>query len=85
MENAGRRALLTRMDKAFSDYSHKADQLSVLLAETKNPSSWTSYHELLRQRSIEVVAYEEYRKLKDELFSLIPPPQIQDRPESSVN
>jgi N-dimethylarginine dimethylaminohydrolase len=85
MENAGRRALLTRMDKAFGDYSHKAEQLSVLLAETKNPSSWSSYHELLRQRSIEVVAYEEYRKLKDELFSLIPPPQIQDRPESSVN
>ena len=85
MRNASRKVLLTRMDEAFSDYSHKAEQLSVLLAETKDPSSWTSYHELLKQRALEIVAYEEYRKLKDELFSLIPPPQIQDRPESSVN
>jgi hypothetical protein len=85
MKNAGRRELLRRMDEAFSDYSHKAEQLSVLLAETKDLSSWTSYNELVKQRSIEIVAYDRYRKLKDELFSLIPLPQIQDRPESSIN
>jgi len=84
VKDAAQRILLTRMDQAFSDYSHKAEQLSVLLGETRDPSSWTSYHELLKQRSTEMVAYDKYRKLKDELFSLIPPPQIQDRPESSV-
>ncbi len=84
MEDAGQRMLLARMDQAFSDYSQKAEQLSVTLAETRDPSSWTSYNELLKQRTIEIVAYERYRKLKDELFSIIPPPTLQERPKSSV-
>ena len=85
MEDAGRKMLLTRMDEAFSDYSQKAEQLSVLLAEARDPSSWTSYHDLLKQRTTELVAYEKYRKLMEELFSLIGPPEPQDRPQSSVN
>lgn len=85
MEDAGRRMLLTRMDKAFSDYSQTAEQLSVLLAEARDPSSWTCYHDLLRQRTVELVAYEKYRKLMEELFSLIAPPEPQHRPQSSVN
>ena len=86
MEELGnRKALLTRMDNAFSDYSHEAEKLSVLLAEPRDPFSWTSYHDLLRQRTAEVVAYEKYRSIKDELFTLINPPAVPDRPESSVN
>ncbi|MFY9530022.1 MAG: hypothetical protein WBC04_02385 [Candidatus Acidiferrales bacterium] len=86
MEQLGnRKMLLTRMDQAFSDYSHEAEQLSVLLAETRDAFSWTSYHTLLKQRTAEVVAYEKYRNIKDELFTLINPPAVPDRPESSVN
>jgi hypothetical protein len=86
MEELGnRKALLTRMDNAFSDYSHEAEKLSALLAEPRDPFSWTSYHDLLRQRTAEVVAYEKYRRIKDELFTLIKPPAVPDRPESSVN
>jgi hypothetical protein len=86
MEELGnRKALLTRMDDAFSDYSHEAEKLSVLLAEPRDPFSWTSYHDLLKQRTAEVVAYEKYRNVKDELFTLIHPPPPQDRPGLSVN
>ena len=73
------------MDNAFSDYSHEAEKLSVLLAGPRDRFSWTSYHNLLRQRVAEVVAYEKYRNIKDELFTLINPPAVSDRPESSVN
>lgn len=38
---SARRILLARMDRAFSDYSHEAEKLSVLLAEPADPSSWT--------------------------------------------
>jgi hypothetical protein len=86
MEQPGnRRILLTRMDSAFSDYSHEAEKLSVLLGEPRDPFSWTTYHDLLKQRTAEVVAYEKYRNIKDELFTLINPPLPQDRPGSSVN
>ena len=37
-----RRILLARMDKAFGDYSQEAEKLSVLLAATTDPPSWTS-------------------------------------------
>ena len=80
-----RKILLERMDRAFSDYSQEAEKLSVLLAEPADSSSWTAYHGLVRQRTAEVVAYEKYRKLKDELFSLIDPPGPLDTRESSVN
>jgi len=86
MEELGnRKILLTKMDSAFSDYSHEAEKLSVLLAGPRDRFSWTSYHDLLRQRVAEVVAYEKYRNIKDELFTLINPPAVPDRPESSVN
>jgi hypothetical protein len=86
MQDLGnRKALLTRMDDAFSDYSREAEKLSVLLAEPTDPSSWTSYHNLLKQRTVEVVAYEKYRNIKDELFKIIDPPPPQNRPGSSVN
>lgn len=77
--------LLARMNKAFGDYFHEAEKLSVLLSEPRNLSSWSSYHDLLKQRTAEVVAYESYRRIKDELFRLIDPPLPQDRPQSSVD
>jgi hypothetical protein len=77
--------LLARMNKAFSDYFHEAEKLSVLLSEPRDLSSWSSYHDLLKQRTAEVVAYESYRRIKDELFTLIDPPPPQDRPQSNVN
>jgi hypothetical protein len=73
------------MDTAFSDYSHEAEKLSVLLAEPRDPSSWSLYHNLIKQRTAEVVAYEKYRNIKDELFRLFEPPPVADRPKSSVN
>jgi hypothetical protein len=82
---ANRRMLLVRMDKAFSDYSHEAEKLSVLLAEPADHSSWSFYDNLLRQRTAEIAAYETYRRIKDQLFALISPPTPQDRRESSVN
>ncbi len=64
MEELGKReVLLMRMNNAFSDYSHEAEKLSVLLAEPRDPFSWTSYHDLLKQRTAEVVAYEIYRNI----------------------
>jgi hypothetical protein len=76
--------LLKRMDRAFSDYSQEAEKLSVLLAEPRSPFSWTSYHDLTRQRTAEVVAYERYRTVRDELFGLINPPAVEERPKSTV-
>jgi hypothetical protein len=86
MQDLGnRRMLLVRMDKAFSDYSQEAEKLSVLLAEPADLSSWSLYHNLLRQRTAEIAAYETYRRIQDQLFTLISPPTPQHRPESSVN
>jgi hypothetical protein len=85
VEDLGCKILLSRMDEAFGDYSVEAERLSVLLAGPRDPSSWTSYHDLLKQRTAEVVAYEKYHKLKDELFTRIPPPALPRRPESSVS
>lgn len=82
---SARRILLARMDTAFSDYSREAEKLSVLLAEPADPSSWSLYHNLLKQRTVEDAAYETYRRIKDQLFMLIGPPTPYDRPESSVN
>jgi len=79
------KTLLEFMDNAFSDYSHEAEKLSVLLSGPRDPLSWTSYHDLLKQRTAEVVAYEKYTKIREELFALIHPPADLDRPESSVN
>jgi hypothetical protein len=77
--------LLERMDKAFGVFSMEAEKLSVLLAATRDPSSWTSYHELLRQKTVELVAYDRYRKIQEELFAAIGAPEPQARPESSVS
>lgn len=86
MDEPGNRSiLLARMDDAFSDYCHEAEKLSVLLAEPRDPSSWTSYHDLFRQRTAEVVAHEKYRKIQEHLFALINPPADLHRPGSSVN
>jgi hypothetical protein len=84
-ELGNRRTLLASMDKAFSDYSYEAEKLSVLLAEPEDPSSWSLYHNLLKQRIVEIAAYEAYRRIKDQVFTLINPPTPHDRPESSVN
>jgi hypothetical protein len=80
-----RTILLARMDQAFGRYSFEAEKLSVLLGETRDPSSWTSYHDLLRQRTAEVSAYEQYRRIQEELFTLINPPKPEQRRESSVS
>jgi hypothetical protein len=76
MEDLDARQKLTRMDMAFTDYSQEAEKLSVLLAETRDPSSWTLYHNLLRQRTAEVVAFEKYRDIRDDLFASIHPPVV---------
>jgi hypothetical protein len=84
MEQLGNREmLLTRMDSAFNDYYHEAEKLSVLLGEPRDAFSPTAYHDLLKQRTVEVVAYEKYCRIKDELFRLIDPPVL-DRRESST-
>jgi hypothetical protein len=80
-----RRILLARMDKEFAHYSQEAEKLSVLLAQATDPSSWTTYHDLLKQRTAEVVAYERYCRIKDELFTHIQPPKPDARRESSVS
>jgi hypothetical protein len=80
-----RRILLERMDKAFGIFSQESEKLSVLLAAEPDPSSWTLYHDLIRQKTVELVAYEKYRKIQEELFSLIEPPKPELRHESSVS
>jgi hypothetical protein len=86
MDQSGNiRILLARMDDAFSDYSHEAEKLSVLLSAPRDSFSWSTYHELLKQRDAEVAAYEKYRRIKDELFGLIHPPTAPDRRESTVD
>jgi hypothetical protein len=79
-----RRILLDRMDHAFRYLCEESEKLSVLLAQNRDPSSWTFYKELMRQRTTEIVAYEKYRKIQDELFTLIPEPKEEIRHESSV-
>jgi hypothetical protein len=85
MQDQGRAYLLLKMDEAFGTYSMEAERLSVLLGEPRDPASWTSYHDLLRQRTAEAVAHEKYSKIKEELFTLIVPPALQNRPESTIN
>jgi len=85
MEEFGnRRKLLARMDDVFGVYSREAEKLSALMADCRDPFSWSSYHDLLKQRTAEVVAYEKYRNIKDELFKLVHLPPL-ERPESTVN
>jgi hypothetical protein len=75
---------LARMDKAFGIYSQEAEKLSVMLGEPRDPSSWSSYHEIMKQRVVEASAYEQYRKIQDELFTLISPAVAEQRRESSI-
>jgi hypothetical protein len=84
-EQGNCKILLTRMDQAFSDYFSEAEELSALLAEPRDPFSWTWYDGLLKKRTAELVAYEKYRCIKDELFRLINPPSGPHRPESSFS
>ena len=81
-EDPGLKILLTRMDTAFCEYSRESEKLSVLLSEHKDLPGWTSYHELLRQRTAEVVAYEQYRRIQDELFKRIVPPNADETPDT---
>ena len=82
VEDPGLKILLTRMDTAFCEYSCESEKLSVLLSQQKDHPGWTSYHELLRQRTAEVVAYEQYRRIQDELFNRIVPPNAEEMPET---
>ena len=81
-EDPGLKILLTRMDTAFCEYSSESEKLSVLLSEHKDLPGWTSYHELLRQRTAEVVAHEQYRRIQDELFKRIVPPNADETPDT---
>jgi hypothetical protein len=81
-EDPGLKILLTRMDTAFCEYSSESEKLSVLLSEHKDLPGWTSYHELLRQRTAEVVAHEQYRRIQDELFKRIVPPNADEAPDT---
>ncbi len=80
-----REILLERMDKAFGLFYQEAEKLSLLLAAKRDPSSWTSYHDLIKQKTLELVAYEQYRKTQEKLFTLINPPKPEVRRESSVS
>jgi hypothetical protein len=84
-EDPGLEILLTRMDTAFSEYARESEQLSVLLSKSKSLPGWTSYHELLRQRTAEVVAHEQYRRIQDELFKRIVPPSVDEKPDTKFN
>jgi hypothetical protein len=81
-EDPGLKILLTRMDTAFSEYSGESEKLSVLLSQQKDHPGWSSYHELLRQRTAEVVAHEQYRRIQDELFKRIVPPGADETPDT---
>jgi hypothetical protein len=81
-EDPGLKILLTRMDTAFSEYSGESEKLSVLLSQQKDHPGWTSYHELLRLRTAEVVAHEQYRRIQDELFKRIVPPNADETPDT---
>jgi hypothetical protein len=83
VQDTASRILLDRMDRAFVDYSQQAERLSALLAKPMDASSWTLYHDLQKQRTVETIAYERYRKLQEELFARIAP-AVPDRPESNV-
>ncbi len=83
MQDTASRILLDRMDQAFVDYSQQAERLSALLAKPLGTSSWTLYHDLQKQRTVETIAYERYRKLQEELFARIAP-AVPDRPQSSI-
>ncbi|MGB8542912.1 MAG: hypothetical protein WCD49_14880 [Candidatus Acidiferrales bacterium] len=84
-QDPGLKILLTRMDTAFSEYARESEQLSVLLSKSKSLPGWTSYHELLRQRTAEVVAHEQYRRIQDELFKRIVPPSVDEKPDTKFN
>jgi hypothetical protein len=81
-EDPGLKILLTRMDTAFCEYSRESEKLSVLLSQHKDLPGWTSYHELLRQRTAEIVALEQYRRIQDELFKRIVPPNADETPDT---
>jgi|SRR5580692_8979791 hypothetical protein len=84
-EDPGLKILLTRMDTAFGEYARESEQLSVLLSKTKSLPGWTSYNELLRQRTVEVVAHEQYRRIQDELFKRIVPPSVDEKPDTKFS
>ena len=85
METSAHKILLARMDEAFGDFFRTAEQLSIFLGQTQDPSSWSSYHEAIKLRTSEAVAFEKYRKIQDELFSRINPPVAPNHWESSVS
>jgi len=72
------------MDEAFADCFRASEQLSICLGKAHDSSSWSTYHELLKLRTMETVAFEKYRKIQEELFANIHPPVAPDRHESSV-
>jgi hypothetical protein len=84
-QDPGLKILLTRMDTAFSEYARESEQLSVLLSKSKSLPGWTSYNDLLRQRTVEVVAHEQYRRIQDELFKRIVPPSVDEKPDTKFS
>lgn len=84
METSAPKILLSRLDEAFAECFRASEQLSTFLGAAQAPSSWSAYHELLKLRTQEIVAFEKYRKIEDELFSHIHPPADPLRNESSV-
>jgi hypothetical protein len=84
-QDPGLKILLIRMDTAFSEYARESEQLSVLLSKSKSLPGWSAYHELLRQRTAEVVAHEQYRRIQDELFKRIVPPSVDEKPDTKFS
>jgi hypothetical protein len=63
--------LVSDLSEAFTVFSNEALSLSILLAHSKAPVSPESYHELQKQCTAEVQAFEEYLNRKEEIFSYL--------------
>ena len=63
--------LVSDLSEAFTMFSNEAVSVSALLAHSKAPVSRESYHELQKQCTAEVQAFEEYLNRKEEIFSYL--------------
>ena len=63
--------LVSDLSEAFTMFSNEAVSLSTLLAHSEAPVSSESYHELQKQCTAEVQAFEEYLNRKEEILSYL--------------
>jgi len=63
--------LVSDLSATFKFFSNEAARLNVLLARLEAPLSRKSCHELQRQCTVEVQAFEEYLNRKEEIFAYL--------------